>query len=267
MKKYLFYLLLLFLGTSCAPMRYYQVLNVKPAIDIAANSDNKSISIENGNPVYQDDNCKIFYNFWKNGGEFGFKVYNKTNKPLYLHLDKSYYSVNGKAYNYFGNRVFTYSSGQINNNISSFSYLGLGFNSQIMGTSSSVSIAESKIINIPPETWKEISGYKITDTLYRDCELYRYPTNKEIKSETYTETNSPFTFKNYITYSVGEERTFIIQTKFYVSEIKNLPENQFIFYKQEKFCNQYEMSSKGHLKEYSPDKFYLNYIKYGYMKH
>jgi len=87
--------------TSCATTSFYQVYKAVPT--------DKSIKTENY-LIYEDDNCKISYNFWGEGGNIGFYIYNKTNENVYLNLEQSFFVLNGIAYDYFKNRVYTHST-------------------------------------------------------------------------------------------------------------------------------------------------------------
>ena len=102
MKKIHIAIISLILFSSCQPMLYYQMYEVKPTKNTAPINDEL---------VYEDSNCKISYNFWSNGGNAGFRFYNKTNDDIYLLLDKSNFILNGVAYDYYKNREYTTSKG------------------------------------------------------------------------------------------------------------------------------------------------------------
>jgi hypothetical protein len=82
------------LFSSCVTTSFYQVYKT-------AHSD--KIKLEESNLVYEDDNCKVFYNLWTEGGDIGFKFYNKSDKNIYLNLEESFFVFNGYANNYFKN--------------------------------------------------------------------------------------------------------------------------------------------------------------------
>jgi hypothetical protein len=77
---------------------YFQVYNVNTP---------KNIIIENNTLVFEDSNCKIIYDLWANGGNFSFKIFNKTGDNIYIHMDESFYTRNGMANNYFNNSIVT----------------------------------------------------------------------------------------------------------------------------------------------------------------
>ncbi|WP_418495527.1 hypothetical protein [Coprobacter sp.] len=97
--KNLIFLSLVLLFSSCSTL-YYQVYTVK--------SDNVK---EQGNAlVYENDDCRIIYNLWRDGGRPGFIFFNKTDKNIFIDLKKCSFIKNHKAYDYFLNRSSTFNS-------------------------------------------------------------------------------------------------------------------------------------------------------------
>jgi hypothetical protein len=126
----------------------------------------------------------------------------------------------------------------------------------------SVSFNEEKVISIPSKTSKFINEYSINQSLYRDCDLFKYPRKKEIKSKSFSKTESPVIFSNRITYKLkdsDEKRKF--ENEFYVSEISNYPENEILKSKYEEFCDQKSAISTKFFKDVAPNKFYMKYSK------
>ena len=140
-------LTLLLLLNSCSQPMYFQVYNVNTP---------KNIIIENNTLVFEDSNCKIIYDLWANGGNFSFKIFNKTGDNIYIHMDESFYTRNGMANNYFNNSIVT------NSRFSSIS------NSTTVSNYSTNSSQKSYSAS------KAITGYNSFDLLQ---------TNKLIKSE------------------------------------------------------------------------------------
>ena len=85
---------------SCQSV-YYQVYSTKTTNDIV---------MKDNTLVFEDDNCKVTYDLWANGGNFSFKFFNKTNDNIYIHMDESFYVKNGMANNFFNNRIYSKSS-------------------------------------------------------------------------------------------------------------------------------------------------------------
>lgn len=246
---------------------FYQVYKATPV--------DKSIVVEN-DLIYEDENCKISYNFWSSGGDAGFTIYNKTNENLYLNLAESFFVLNGVANNYYKDRVYSHSTStgiaSSSGIAASINVTGINFfnllqtnrlqvSSGVQEKSSaefSVSYNEEKIVCIPPKTSKTITEYLINKTLYRDCGILRYPTRKKITSENFTITDSPIIFSNVITYSVGQSTKPIqLENKFYISEISNYPQKKIIESRYEEECGEKTYTKKKYFKSISPDKFYI----------
>tara|TARA_B110000114_G_C15049843_1_gene380766 strand:- start:94 stop:921 length:828 start_codon:yes stop_codon:yes gene_type:complete len=268
MKK-LIYLFLALLMTSCASTSFYQVYNVKTNQETITKTDNL---------VFEDENCKISYNLWSNGGNIGFDIYNKTDEKIYVNLNESNFILNGFANDYYKNRTFTTSESKSASasKISTGSISVTGINvynniqtNQVKRSSSAnisssvgyaVTIKEDSIIRVPSKTTKRISEYSINSTLIRDCDLFKYPSKNTIKGKSYSIEQSPIIFSNIIIYESKGER-ITAQNEFYVSEIANYPETEFFEYKYDEYCGEKSMSKTKYYKLYDSDKFYIKYIK------
>lgn len=263
--------LITLLIASCSSTSYYQVYKTTAS---------EKINLKENSLVYEDQNCIISYDFWANEGDVGYKFYNKTEKNIYLNLDESYFILNGISNNYYKNRIFTNSqnSGVIvtkgasaAKSVSGYNFLDL-LQSNLISTSSSVgktsssgtSVAfnEEKIVCIPPKTAKIITEYNINQTLFRDCELLRYPSKKEIKSKHFTKSNSPIIFSNIISYKTAQSDILNkVQNEFFVSEITNLPKSEMISSKYEEFCGSKNVYKTDFFVEPAPNSFYIQYLK------
>jgi hypothetical protein len=273
MKKTLFFLtsLIALLFASCTSVYYYQVYKVNP--------DNKIVIGENS-LTYEDDNCKVSYDLWDENGHMGFVFYNKTNNNIYLNKEESFYIFNGIAHQYFQNRTFTSSKNigisaskgaSASTAMTGINYLDLiqtnknSIISSVGAISSSgysVSYTEEKNICIPSKAAKIIFEYSINDEIIRDCDLFKYPTKKQIKSISFAETNSPLKFSNRIVYSIDKSgEQILFENQFFVSEITNYPESEFIVMKYDEYCGQKGTSLIKYFKDVSPDKFYVKYTK------
>jgi len=270
MKARMFFMLALVavLMSSCITT-FYQVYKTVPS---------NKMEVKNNLLVYEDNSCKVSYNFWDNGGSMGFDFYNKTDQNIYLNLEQSFFVINGMANDYYKNRVFTKSisasaSKAAGLNISGWtqnSYVSATNVAGIMATSAfSVAYNEEKIVIIPPKTAKNITEYSINTTLYRDCDLLKYPTVSQVKTKTFTKDNSPYVFSNMLAYTLGENSELVrIENQFYISEITNYPENVITEQKADEFCGQKKELSITVFKSIGPDRFYIKYEKgQDYWKH
>ena len=262
--------LLVLIMTSCSSTSFYQVYKTTAS---------DKINVKENALVYEDQNCTISYNFWGNEGNIGFQFFNKTDKNIYLNLDESFFVLNGISNNYYKNRVFTnsQSSGVIvskgataSQSFSGNNFMNLLQNNFISASSSvektglsgtSVSYNEEKTICIPPQTAKVISEYNINGYLFRDCDLLKYPTKKEVKSKNFSKSTSPIIFSNIITYKIAQSDTQNkVQNEFYVSEITNLPESEMYSSKYEEYCGKKNSIKTKYSLKQSPNNFFIRYF-------
>lgn len=257
--------------TSCAPKIFYQVYETTPS---------DKMIVDDNLLIYEDANCKVSYNFWNEGGNIGFRFYNKTDKDIFLDLEHSFFVLNGIAFDYYQNRIFSNSAtsgvstsigaigsksvtGVNNRNLLLSKRVQLTNNVGVTTSSAySTSYKEKKVECIPAKTSKIIVEYNIKGSLYRDCDLFKYPNKKQIKSVSFTRSESPIVFSNRIAYSTeGLDKLIKFQNEFYVNEISNYPESEIIDYIYDEFCGQKNPEKTAHFRNVSPDKFYIKYTK------
>lgn len=258
MKKITSLLLLCLLASCNAVTTYYQIYETK----------SETVKLSGNAIVFEDNNCRISYNLWSESGNAGFSFYNKTNDVIYLQLDESFYVINDKAFDYYQNRIFinTSNTASKTTKTTGFSQLGWlalsGYNSTTLATNSTsgVEIIEAKIIAIPSKTSKTISEFNINETVFRDCDLLRFPSSKQNSNKTFSEQSTPIRFYNTITYKLAD-KVNKVKNDFYVSGITNIASKDA--FKQEKnaFCNQKNGNTISVFKDSAPAKFYVTYTK------
>ncbi len=261
-KKFLFgiFASVLF-ASACTTPTYYQAYKAVPTSENFKTADNAL--------VFENDECQIFYNFWGEGGNAGFTFFNKTDKLITVHKDRCFFVLNGAAFDYFQNRTYTSTAGVA----TSYGYGTAQRASNLYsptvrtataasGTSSSFSVerAETSELYIPAKSAKSLSEFTISDGLYRDCDLLKYPTRREIQPRTFTADSSPYVFENRLTYSIeGKSSEIDLTHKFYVSEITNYPSSMFINYRTESFCDEVLSVRSVFYTAFAPNKFYYKY--------
>ena len=270
-KFYLIIIVLSVLTLSSCRTTFYQVYRAVPSDRSMANRDAL---------VYEDENCEVTYNLWSHGGNMGFGFFNKTKENIYLNLDECFFVRNDVANDYYLDREFTQTSNVGSKSSrkkgASVALTGLNFlgliqsnkdaaevsESLMTSFGSSVLVKEKKIITIPPGTLKFISEYNINESLYRDCDLLKYPRRKQVKTLHFMKEESPFVFSNRITYRVGESAEPVqFENQFYVSEITNYPEKEVVDYESDEFCGEKSEEKYNFFKIKSPDRFYIMYLK------
>ena len=257
--------------TSCLTAPFYQVYKVDPG---------KDIELKKNKLVYEDDNCIVSYDLWSDGGNVGFVMYNKTSENLFLNLQECFFVLNGVAYDYFKNRVYTNSNskGVATTASASLSKSMTGINrfdliqtnkllvqkasGSITSTGFALSYHEQAVVCIPANTSKYITEYNINNSIYRDCELFKYPTKKQINTVKFNRDNSPYLFSNRLVYFMGNPETkFQFENEFYVTEITNYPESEITDSRHEEYCKQESFENYKFFKNVTPYKFYIKYSK------
>jgi hypothetical protein len=281
MKNQIFSLILSVLMVSCSTKVYFQVYK----------TDYEGVKKTADGLLFEDKNCSIYYNLWEVNGNIGFLVTNKTENDLYLDLKECFFIRNNIAYDYFQNRVFTdmASTGSTSSialqsskstglaktttGINQFNYLQINTseNSNMIttygsyGTSfqkgHSTSYQEKDILVIPPHTSKLIQEFSITETRIKHCDLYIYPDKNNIKTVSFSKENSPIVFSNRIVYSIDPDliTKTLIENKFWVTEITNLPYVEMTKKELEMNCGKKTGKLIVYFRDPSPDKFYIIY--------
>lgn len=256
--------------SSCSSDLYYQVLKTKP--------DDGMVTKDNF-LIYENEHCRISYNLWAEGGNVGFTFFNKSNQNVFINLDQSFFILNGEAHNYYRNRIFTRSSSSAasiaRQNTVSRSVTGLNVfdllqtnriaqSSQVGVYSSSersVAYNEEKIVCIPSGSYKYFSEYLVSENVIRDCALLRRPGRKSINTKSFTRENTPITFSNLISYSIGNAgQPNTVSNSFYVADVTNYPRNMVVGSKTEEYCGEKLMYPSTYLKFASPDAFFIRYF-------
>lgn len=268
---------------SCTPKIYYYQSYKTTSEGLQQNE--KAVA-------YEDQYCKVSYNLWGEGGNVGFNFYNKTDENIYLNLGECYFILNGNAYDYFKNRIFTSSVGtgasiaagstgtksaggsasvtgvnywdmiQTNALYGSISQSIYSVGSVSASKGFSVAYAEERVVCIPSKTSKTFTEYKVTNSPYRDCNLLRFPDKRGGSNETFNKLNSPYVFSNRITYKMGQnENTQKIENEFYVSEIANYYEDDILKGSYTENCGQKNNIKTFYFKTEAPNNFYIKYTK------
>jgi hypothetical protein len=220
------------------------------------NSQNKKL-------VFEDEHCKVYYNFRNIGGNMNFQFYNKTDKNIYLHLDECFFILNGVAFDYFKNRTYQSTIGEESQSLNRLlvSENTISSNRNFY-KANSIAIKEDKILVIPFKASKIISeDYYVNSTVFNHCDLDTYP-SKEQKNSTvsFNKESSPFVFSSRITYSLSiDSAKKELNHEFYVKEITNFIENEIVKLVTETNCDK-QGSTYKYLQLTEKD-FFVKYIK------
>ncbi|AEW00943.1 hypothetical protein A4D02_13380 [Niastella koreensis] len=196
---------------SCASTTYQYATITSP--DMVKN-DRREFVVEN-------DSLRLTYNFSGKGGLIHISIQNKMGVPVYIDWQRSAIIANDKARPYAAQEMKVEGNFQSN----TYNYRNIG---QVQATA----VLPQTIEFIPPRAVSNkspmyyLSGFnsRIPDTAFHQL---KYPVTDgvtvKVKKATFTETTSPFSFRSFITYMVGEPGTkpIALEHSFYISEIMN----------------------------------------------
>lgn len=261
---------LVLLTSSCSTSIYYQLYKTK----------SNDIKEEDARAISSNHDLEIKYHFWSEGGSSSFLIKNKTDKHIFINTSLSHLIVNGLAYTYYQGRVrgesTTISSTASVHNSTSWAGIVAGNNvatgigSKVSTTKNSsvenqasVTYAEMKIISIPPNSSKIITGTGILRSdLYEHCNLEDRPKRKEKATLTFDEKNTPLHVRNYISYTtdISDSNYKVKEDIFWVSEITNYPRSSFLETQRVEECGKSTDDTQDIFIHYQPTSFYMEYI-------
>ena len=173
----------------------------------------KEAIIKNNKLSFDSKNLNLTYDFWADGGNMNVSIYNKTDRPIYINLDKSHLIVNGQSYDDYTKEETI----KTNKNGASVYYS----DSVSKETQSEITVKSKvkSIVEIPPQSFINIGNLSIFPLRYVDCDLEKYPFSK-ISSKTFDISNTPLKFRNYITIDFTEtfEKPLVIDNSFWVEK-------------------------------------------------
>lgn len=260
--KYFTFLLIPLIFIGCTT--YVQVFETK----------SKNTATENNFYVFENDSLKITYDFWENRGLLKFSIYNKLEKPIYIDWKKSSLIYNDIKINYWSDEEIQKSYSTFYYSSSSFSGFSFGSGSGIQTTSVT---RDERITFIPPKSTYFKNTFYIVPN--RQFIVKDYTLNSELESEfkkgkmmkilekEYNESDTPFNFRNFITFSLSEDikDEFYIDNEFYLSKIQKVLLSDFArpLYDETRKSKVMLQDSKGRTLKYSQfqksGSFYLRY--------
>jgi hypothetical protein len=187
---------------SCSSFQYGKISSYLPnEPDGAANFENDTVRISYS---FRGENCPVTV-----------RVYNKTTHPLVVHWDKSSVILNGQTFPFFEN------AGRLLATSESTTIRGA------FGNSSSGSI-QGVIRNAEPSSFVPPSSFvesKIELDSLTSVRKIMQPDrdgsgSKRIYAAEYDESNSPLTFRTYISYSMHEDPAlYHVENSFWLSTV------------------------------------------------
>lgn len=206
--------------SSCT-QHYAQIYTISPVKNQIQLSENL---------VFENQDITVLYNFWAPSGVFEIAVRNKTTEVIQINLDKSFFTYNGFAMDYFND--------------------GLHQNHK------------TNYLNIPPNASRRVQTLELNQKLFFDCDLKQRPKHKLNSQISFDENNSPALYGSIIRYK--SEKTPIEQEKnvqqtFFVSKITNFRTMDILEFKEKLPCESRNTIAVERNTQQSNNRFYIDY--------
>ena len=207
---------------------FYQVYDV----DYDSN-----MKMQDNSLVYENEDCKVLYNLWSEGGFVKFAIINKTDKDIFVNLTQTFFTLNGLANEYYQGRTYsTATYNQVTTTSASVNSIakGVGYGSAnaylsgsgfwgndtyswngnakstssltkfIKSTTQSVTVKEKEIECIPAKSFKVFGTYSVSPSWQRTCDKEKDFPSKTYLLGSYSKDNTPYTFNNRIAYGFAK---------------------------------------------------------------
>lgn len=206
--------------TGCTS--YYQVFQVAGQEKYV--TDNRAMT-------YEDNDCIITYDFWRDRGTLSFDLYNKSNQTMHIYLSECFIIKNKSTKDF----------------------------EQLKVTDRDKSFAQS-IVSIPAGASRHFTCPEIQRDIFEFCNIEVCPTPDLIQTSEFTKENSPLNFGMYLTYTLGQnESKKMVKNNFYINQIVNYHKRNFEQTHDDtlRICNEEEVIEIQDVR--AADKFYIEY--------
>ena len=251
---------------SCSPKIGYQVYEVR----------SHDLTQEKNAMVFENEDCKVSYNLWGNGGSMAFIFENKTDRDIFIDMTQSFFIKNGAAFDYYADRTYearSYAGISAGYSVSGYTRLYNYFTGvyrapaalslkESAGLSNAVTVREPEYVCIPAKSHKIISVYEIAPSRIITCDKQKDYPNRTSVVNTYSEDNTPLRLNNRIAYSFEESNKSLkhIDNTFWVSSVQNFRDKWIFEEKKENVGCYTDVRKKvKYFKVGGPNHFYITY--------
>ncbi len=185
---------------------------------------------------YKDSLVHISYNFYSPNGNMRFRIYNVSNKPIYIDWKNTLYISSAESRKSYWNDESVY--------VGTFTSIDLQWTSWLntnSGVSQGVVNKPERITFLPPNTGVEVSKYSVYDSQKITMSNNNLVTNDtinwkkskktvKITKSIYDLQSTPFTFRNYISIAKTEDfkEPMYYDFSFFVSQVWNINARQLV---------------------------------------
>lgn len=219
MKKLILISAITSLMCACAPQSYYQLYKVST----------DELEQKNNLLTFENEDCIVSYNLWGENGDLSFRLYNKTDKDMFVVMPQSFFIQNDMAYDYYTNAVHisrsVFQTGKSTTTASSIYSIGKADSyAQTATLENSTTTKEMTVICIPPKAAKFFNGFHLITSAHKECDDYNFNYPKKASDIiTYVKEDSPWRFRNRIAYAFDgdSDNCKYIDNELWVSYLQN----------------------------------------------
>lgn len=246
------------LAVGCSKTTYYQVYQTNPY-------KTSQCELKDGKLCHDAGNCMVRYNFFDENGDAGFWFTNNTDSVVYVNLAETFFILNGNANDYYQARGWTTTKSSTITISKKEKGKKKSKTENTEGTSTSEmkasQVTERAVVMIPPHSTKYFSEFRIATREMELCGIKDTPKRSKPLGLSFTEDNTPLTFGNYVTYTIGAKgKKNHISDNFFVSEIINVNgAAMFESVRAIDACGKESGEKVERIRYSTPDRFYVTY--------
>lgn len=203
--KYLLYILLTLLLTSCGSTYFYSTLNT---------SNEYAKKVDNGDFLIETDSLWIAYCFKGENAPVQITIFNKLNEPLFVDWEHSALIIDSISYPYTGAEAMLYESDTLSSQPDYTDAIKNGY--MEMSENMSTIPPKTMLSNIPIYLNPDLS--KLNKDMFKKGHMGKKSGEvKNINRADFDEQSSPLKFKSFLTIYTGQQAAMLFEQDFYVA--------------------------------------------------
>jgi hypothetical protein len=178
-------------------------------------TDSESVNLKSNEYSFEDENIIITYDLWAERGVLGFKVYNKTNNPIYVDWKNSNFIRLGNSMNYWEDIEYTEAK-----------YKTIRYGYESLSAGYYINKRDRPGEQLPPKSYINIEKFYLNNLQVYDPKT---KVKNNIIEQDFNKSNSPLHFRNYLAYSFnkGFNDLAFIDNDFWISKKQIMKQRTF----------------------------------------
>lgn len=213
---------------------------------------------EDSKLIFEDGWVRMEYDFWRQGGDLSFVLYNKADVDLLLEKDKSFVILNEEATPYYKPGI-TKKSTKTEVTDKTIGLTGTSTSVSVTKTGNEFIEVDEPIFRIPPRSSRVVKLNVLAKDYFPHARLVEKVSRGKMSEAEFLRFESPFVFSNRVAYKLeGTEELQTVRHDFHVSKIYNVHKDDFIKVGQTIDKRGKSIEVKVYYKQ-SPSRYYLGY--------